>query len=262
MIKFLTVGFLLISLALPSASFSQFSNNLQTDSVPINDQQQHPLVRKQLSTAWLALPTVMLGYGVISLHSNSLQNLNERVRNKIWTEHPHNLVHIDNYLQFAPAVAVYALDIAGVRGKNNLLDRTIIYGITELMVTAVVQVGKKASMEWRPDSSSRTSFPSGHTATGFAAAEFLRREYWDASPWYGIAGYAAAAATGYLRMYNNKHWLGDVVAGAGVGILSADFAYYIYPRIKKLFIKHSNGATIVMPAYRDGSFQMALLHHF
>ena len=92
--------------------------------------------------------------------------------------------------------------------------------------------------------------------------EFLRREYWDASPWYGIAGYAAAAATGYLRMYNNKHWLGDVVAGAGVGILSADFAYYIYPRIKKLFVKHSNGATIVIPAYRDGSFQMALLHHF
>ena len=42
---------------------------------------------------------------------------------------------------------------------------------------------------------------------------------------------------GFLRMYNNKHWLSDVVAGAGIGIMSTKIAYWIYPVIKrKLFI--------------------------
>ncbi|MNL72165.1 hypothetical protein D3C87_1974290 [compost metagenome] len=37
-------------------------------------------------------------------------------------------------------------------------------------------------------------------------------------------------------MYNNKHWLSDVVAGAGFGILSTKVAYYLYPRLKKLVL--------------------------
>ena len=218
--------------------------------------------RKPLSAAWLLVPAALTGYGVISLKSHNLQQINMNTKEEIWNENPHKTVKIDSYIQFAPAAAVYALNIAGVHGKNDFMDRTIIYGISEIMVTGIIQGGKKLSAEWRPDSSAQTSFPSGHTATAFAAAEFLRREYWDASPWYGIAGYAVAATTGYLRMYNNKHWLGDVVAGAGVGILSTNFAYFIYPQIKKIFSKHANGATIVMPAYNNGSFQMALLHHF
>ena len=36
-------------------------------------------------------------------------------------------------------------------------------------------------------------------------------------PWvYGI-GFSAAAATGYFRMAADKHWLTDVLAGAGTG---------------------------------------------
>ena len=31
-----------------------------------------------------------------------------------------------------------------------------------------------------------------------------------------------AGTVGYLRVYNNKHWLHDVVAGAGFGIASAE----------------------------------------
>ena len=33
-------------------------------------------------------------------------------------------------------------------------------------------------------------------ALAFASAEFLRREYWNVSPWIGIAGYAVATGTG------------------------------------------------------------------
>ena len=73
--------------------------------------------------------------------------------------------------------------------------------------------------------------------TAFAAAEFMRQEYKDVSPLYGIAGYGAATITGILRLYNNKHWVSDVVAGAGFGILSTRLAYWIYPVIKRKLFK-------------------------
>lgn len=49
-------------------------------------------------------------------------------------------------------------------------------------------------------------------------AELVRIEY---GGWYGAGAYAVAAGVGFMRMYNGRHWLHDVVAGAGVGILSA-----------------------------------------
>lgn len=38
-------------------------------------------------------------------------------------------------------------------------------------------------------------------------------------------------------MYNNRHWLTDVIAGAGIGILSVEAAYWLYPVITKTFLK-------------------------
>ena len=73
------------------------------------------------------------------------------------------------------------------------------------------------------------AFPSGHTATAFVAAEFIQQEFKDASPWYGFAGYTVATATGTLRMLKNAHWFSDVVAGAGVGILTTKLTYLAYP---------------------------------
>lgn len=100
---------------------------------------------------------------------------------------------------------------------------------------ATVSAMKNITKVERPDGSARNSFPSGHTATAFMGAELLRREYWDVSPWIGVAGYAIAAGTGFFRMYNNRHWLTDVIAGAGIGILSVQAAYWLYPVISKTF---------------------------
>ena len=129
------------------------------------------------------------------------------------------------------------------------------------MGTTVYAV-KNITKVQRPDGSGSNSFPSGHTATAFAAAEFMRQEYKDASPWYGIAGYAAAMATGILRLYNNKHWVSDVVAGAGVGILSTKLAYWIYPAIKRKFFKHKSINTMVMPFYQNGGGGLSIVSNF
>ncbi len=204
----------------------------------------------------------MIAYGITALKSDGLRDWNEGIKEEIWTEAPHNQVHIDNYLQWAPAAAVYGLNLAGIHGEHNFRDRTIIYGITLLIQSSVVASVKSISGETRPNGAGTASFPSGHTANAFAGAEFLRREYKDVSPWYGIAGYAAAATTGFLRIYNNKHWLSDVVAGAGVGILSTDLAYYIYPTVKRIFSKKHPLSTIIMPVYENGTLGVGLVHAF
>ena len=71
------------------------------------------------------------------------------------------------------------------------------------------------------------SFPSGHTATAFMAATMFHKEYGIRSPWYSVAGYTIATATAYSRLLNNRHWISDVLAGAGIGIISTELGYWI-----------------------------------
>ena len=208
------------------------------------------------------IPSVMVLYGITSLGNNSLKNVNKELRDEIYAESPHNKIHADNYLQFAPAVSVYLLNAAGVKGKHNLRDRTMLYVMSNIFLNGMVSPLKKITHQLRPDSSKYNAFPSGHTAEAFASAEFLRMEYKDVSPWYGVAGYAMAIATGYLRMYNNKHWFSDVVAGAGMGIISTKLAYWLYPKIQHKLFKDKPVHTMVMPYYQNGVGGISFVYSF
>jgi len=59
------------------------------------------------------------------------------------------------------------------------------------------------------------SFPSGHASFSFGVAEVLRTLYGNR---VGAFFYGLALVTGISRMHDNKHYLSDVVAGAGLGI--------------------------------------------
>jgi PAP2 superfamily len=210
----------------------------------------------------LIIPGVLITYGLVSMGNNGLKRVNEEVKEEVWSDHPHQLRHFDNFLKFAPAISVYALNAVGIHGKNNFRDRTMIYLLANMITNGFVFSLKGITHQLRPDGSSYTSFPSGHAAEAFASAEFLRQEYKDLSPLYGVAGYAMALVTGYNRLYNNKHWLGDVVAGAGFGIASTKISYWIYPKIKKWLFNDKPTNTVILPAWQNHTVGLNLVHRF
>lgn len=180
----------------------------------------------------LIVPATLIGVGIIGLESDWLKGQNYEIRDELQENIDHRLT-LDDFTQYAPAAAVYGLGLFGVRGRHDAIDKTIILGTAYALTGILVNSLKTVTKVERPDGSSRNSFPSGHTATAFIGAEILRREYWDVSPWIGAAGYAVAAGTGFFRMYNNRHWLTDVIAGAGIGILSVEAACWLYPAITR-----------------------------
>ena len=207
------------------------------------------------------LPVSLMGVGTASLLNENMRKANDYAKERIYSDGYENRIKIDDYTMVAPAIAVYGLNLAGIRGRNNFVDRTIILGMSTLICNSAVMYTKKLTGITRPDNSNIESFPSGHTASAFMTAEFLRQEYKNVSPWYGVAGYASAIATGYLRMYHNKHWLNDVIAGAGVGIVSTRISYWLYPKLKSL-IPQSKGKTMVAPSYNNGAYGVSMVYSF
>jgi membrane-associated phospholipid phosphatase len=84
------------------------------------------------------------------------------------------------------------------------------------------------------------SFPSGHTTVAFALATSFAREI--RGTWDDVFFYSLATTTAYARMHDNKHWLSDVVFGAGLGITATRF---IHRREARLLLgKHTIGASL------------------
>ena len=210
----------------------------------------------------LIIPASLIGYGTLSLYNDKLTNGDASIRNDINSDNEKTFP-LDEGTQSLAFLSVYGLNLFGVKGKNNFKDRSIVLATAYLIMGSSVTVLKRTTHRQRPNQTGYTSFPSGHTATAFMGAEFLYQEYKDVSPWYGVSGYFIAAGTGYLRMYNNKHWFSDVVAAAGIGILSTKIAYWVQPFFKDLFSKKQTATkTAVVPYYNKNELGLAMSMSF
>jgi len=211
------------------------------------------------------LPAAMFGYGVLASTNSALKSFDLKIRSEVLAQPNRNINRkIEDVLQYVPVYSVFALNAVGLKGENKFIDRLALYAVSNTIMSQTVVKMKKSIGKLRPDGSNRRSFPSGHTATAFSAAEFMRLEYKDASPIYGIAAYTVAAATGALRIYHNNHWFSDVIAGAGIGILSTDLTYFVYPKVKN-FITRQIGFKPknlhVGPTYQSGTAGLAIVYN-
>lgn len=149
---------------------------------------------------------------------------------------------VDDYLQYAPGLAAVIMKACGVQSRSSW-GRMIVSDAFSVAIMAAVVNGMKYSIgTLRPDGSTHNSFPSGHTATAFTAAHILHKEYGELSPWISVGGYTVATFVGVSRILNNRHWISDVLAGAGIGILSTELGYFLSDLIFKEKGLHDFGA--------------------
>lgn len=146
---------------------------------------------------------------------------------------PHFRSELDNYTQYAPAATAFALNLSGVKGRNRLGRAAINWSGSMLIMAGLTNSIKYSAKVMRPDGSTRNSFPSGHTATAFMNATFLHKEYEHVNSMYSILGYSMSTYTGISRSLNNRHWISDILAGAGIGILSTELSYLIVDNFYK-----------------------------
>jgi membrane-associated phospholipid phosphatase len=73
-----------------------------------------------------------------------------------------------------------------------------------------------------------TSFPSGHTVTVFSLAAAVSILF----PRTSIVAFIIAISIGMTRIIITSHYLSDVIAGAGIGILSTMIVKYYFDRKK------------------------------
>lgn len=251
----LSTGLLALSL---SAAYAQdlVTDTLDSDmlvvpeSKPLSPLQQK--VDKLSNNRWfqstyIAVP--LIAGGLIEKHQDTKFR---KLRNDFLPEFHRTL---DNYLQVTPAAITVGLKALGVPSRSSWGRLALSSALSAGVMATVVNGLKYSTHQTRPDGTDTRSFPSGHTATAFTTATILSKEYGHLSPWVSVGAYAVATTTGLMRIANNKHWLSDVMAGAGIGILSTEFGYWIADAIcKDRGLNDVNKRELLLSTYDNPSF--------
>lgn len=120
--------------------------------------------------------------------------------------------------------------VLGLAGKRRTCKRMI---IALIIVGILVQPIKNIVGRERPDHSSNVSFPSGDTATAFILPEIL-----TSSSTSVIASSVIATGVAVSRIFYQKHYPSDVIAGAILGLLAGAIGIIISNKIRWLPSRH------------------------
>jgi len=239
------------------------ATSAQTDTTVTASKDKSPVFAPhKITYKSYLLPAALIGVGttatIIRVHQNDYKNVALNTTKK----EPSIFMQPENYTAFAPAAAVFALNLAGVHGKHTPAEQVLLYAVSAGLTSAIVYPLKGTTKVLRPDNTDFQSFPSSHAAIAFASAEFLRREYGDQSAWYTVAGYAAATTTAIIRVAKDEHWVADVCAGAGIGIASTTTTYWIYNKIKAHSKNKKSSNALLMPAVAPNFYGVYLAKSF
>jgi len=188
-----------------------------------------PYLQKGELRKRLIAPAIFIGVGLLMIDNGlyDRHNFKYDFRTKPF---PNFNTGIDDYTIFLPAVGLAAFDILSSQNRHDVTRQIGLLAVSGALASAILWPMKELTNVDRPNGENKFSFPSGHTTYAFVVATMVSREFKGKSKWIGIASYTAAGATGMMRVLNDKHWFSDVLAGAGVGILSTNLVYLAHDR--------------------------------
>ena len=189
----------------------------------------------------LIIPGILIAYGLTTIRDNGIYSSYQARKDILSLTGGHGS-NIDDFLIISPYIEFGALLLFKVQCRNDFVNTSLLIAKSELLMFALTYSLKLIAHQERPYSyqagldgvpiderktngSAFQSMPSGHTAEAFVAATIVYREYRYRSPWYGIGANTLATTVGVYRMINDKHWMSDVLVGAGIGMLSVNVVY-------------------------------------
>lgn len=141
--------------------------------------------------------------------------------------------------RFSP-VLISGLYLTGRLAKDNRLAGTSLTAAKSLAVSSLIGGAvKQLAHRHRPFQDNipnhatwdgpwsdvrYTSFPSGHSTAAFSMATVFAMEY-RSTIWVPALAYTLAAGTAVSRLYDNKHWVSDVVIGSALGFVTGRFMW-------------------------------------
>ncbi|MGM9804348.1 MAG: phosphatase PAP2 family protein [Muribaculaceae bacterium] len=193
----------------------------------------------------LILPASLIAVGTVAVWEHNLCKAKNYAYEHLEASH----THADDYLQWAPLAVDIGMAVCGKKSNFSPTEDMLASLTSVAFMYGVGAAMKYTIRERRPyDVNERNSFPSGHVARAFRSAEAMRIRYGN---WWGAGGYALATTVAYLRLRNGKHWVNDVIGGAGLGILSTRVGYWLAPWEKKVLGLEGKRRTVMvaMPYY-------------
>ena len=211
-----------------------------TSSIAIVQQSDKVLspAENYLKKPAVILPATLLMYGLLKPVIPGINNADKNLWSQVKTSYPQFHTTSDDYLMWVPSSSVYVLDALSVKTKHSFKEHLIIDAGSIIVAGGIGFVMRKISGNIEVYKADGTKFPSGHTVNAFRGAEIFHQELKETNKILSYSGYLVAVAVGTLRVYNKAHYLTEVLAGAGLGILSTKLTYWAYDKVRKRVISY------------------------
>jgi len=109
--------------------------------------------------------------------------------------------------------------------------------IQSFVSSQIITEGLKLAIDKeRPNGNCCNSFPSGHASKAFMGAGFIHKRY---GLGYGMPAYIGATYVAYSRVYADKHYVEDVLAGAAIGVFSSFYFTSSYKNLEIIPVVHN-----------------------
>ncbi|WP_051359922.1 phosphatase PAP2 family protein [Adhaeribacter aquaticus] len=223
----------------------------QTDSL----KQIPPEVKKHAYVKGAILPAALVGLGIYTVRDNGFYSSYDASKDAR-REFPNFSTKADDFVFFIPALGLYAFDLFSSQNRHHIGRQTGLLLSSGALMGALVYPLKAVTNVTRPNGENNRAFPSGHTSSAFVIATVIDKEFRAKSPWISAGAYAIASSTGVMRVLNNEHWMSDVLAGAGIGLISVHTVYYIHEHYLK------NKRIAVVPTTLFGGQGLTLMATF